>query len=96
MNQERILKIIKSPHLSEKTSIQMGASKQYVFKVVSDATKPEVKKAVETLFKVEADQVNIVNAKRKPKKFGRFVGKRSGFKKAYVRLKPGFDIDLSV
>ncbi|RMH11161.1 MAG: 50S ribosomal protein L23 [Gammaproteobacteria bacterium] len=96
MNQERILQIIQSPHLTEKASQQMGQKRQYVFKVSSDASKPEIKKAVESLFKVEAEQVNIVNSKTKPKRFGRFAGTRSGYKKAYVRLKPGFDIDLTV
>ena len=68
---------------------------QVVFKVATDATKPEVKAAVELLFNVKVDSVQILNVKGKVKRFGRFTGRRSDWKKAYVSLTPGQEIDFS-
>ena len=93
MNQERIMKILLSPHVSEKSTLTAENDNQYVFKVVTDATKPEIKSAVETLFKVEVDGVTVVNVRGKVKR-GKNPGMRNSWKKAYVTLKPGHDIDF--
>jgi large subunit ribosomal protein L23 len=94
MSQERLMKILLSPHVSEKTTRVADAHNQFVFKVVPDARKPEIKRAVELMFKVEVDSVQVMNVKGKRKVSGRFRGRRSDWKKAYVSLKPGHDIDF--
>jgi large subunit ribosomal protein L23 len=95
MNQERLMKVLVGAHVTEKSTLAADAARQFVFKVVTDATKPEVKRAVEQLFEVEVERVQMVNIKGKSKRFGRTLGKRSDFKKAYVRLKPGHDINFA-
>ena len=92
MNQERILTILKSPHLSEKATLQPGGFPQYIFKVSRDATKPEIKQAVESLFDVTVRSVSVVNIKGKQTRTGRILGRRAGFKKAYVVLEQGQQI----
>ena len=82
-----------STFTSKSTRIQ-GEGNQYVFNVVRDATKPEIKAAVEQLFKVEVDEVKTVTMKGKTKRAGRNMGKRKDWKKAYVKLKEGHDIDF--
>jgi large subunit ribosomal protein L23 len=94
MSEERLMKLLLSPHVSEKTTRVADKNRQFAFKVVPDATKPEVKKAVELMFKVEVEAVQVVNVAGKHKRFGRFNGRRPDWKKAYVRLKPGHDIDF--
>ena len=94
MSQERLMKILLSPHVSEKTTRVADAHNQFVFKVVPDARKPEIKRAVELMFKVEVESVQVMNVKGKRKGFGRANGRRSDWKKAYVSLKPGHDIDF--
>ncbi len=94
MNQERLLKVLKAPHVSEKATILAETNNQFVFKVAVDATKREIKKAVETLFEVEVDSVRTLNVKGKTKRFGMVQGKRANWKKAYVSLKPGQDLDF--
>jgi len=94
MNQERLMKVLLAPHVSEKSAMAAERDRQFVFRVVSDATKPEVKAAVEKLFSVEVECVQVTNVKGKTKRFGQRQGRRSGWKKAYVSLKPGFDIDF--
>ena len=94
MNQERLMKVLLAPHVSEKASMLADANQQFVFKVARDATKPEVKKAVEMLFEVNVKGVNIVNVKGKTKRFGAHFGRRSDWKKAYVTLEAGQDIDF--
>lgn len=94
MNQERILKVLKAPHVSEKATVLTETENQFVFKVAVDATKREIKKAVETLFEVEVDSVRTLNVKGKTKRFGMVQGKRADWKKAYVSLKPGQDLDF--
>ncbi|MRX28710.1 50S ribosomal protein L23 [Kangiella sp. HZ709] len=94
MNQERILKVLKAPHVSEKATILAETDNQFVFKVAVDATKREIKKAVETLFEVEVDSIRTLNVKGKTKRFGMVQGKRADWKKAYVSLKPGQDLDF--
>ena len=95
MNQERLMKILLSPIVSEK-STQMGEqNNQVAFRVLQDATKPEIKAAVELMFKVEVKGVSVVNTKGKTKRFGRSVGRRDNIRKAYVTLKPGQELNLS-
>jgi large subunit ribosomal protein L23 len=95
MNQERILKVLLAPHVSEKSAIMADASEQYVFKVVPSATKTEVKQAVESLFEVKVQSVNMINIKGKRKVFKGRQGQRNGVRKAIVRLAPGQEIDFA-
>ena len=95
MNQERLMQVILAPVVSEKSTLVADKNEQVVFKVATDATKPEVKAAVELLFNVKVDSVQILNVKGKVKRFGRFTGRRSDWKKAYVCLTPGQEIDFS-
>jgi large subunit ribosomal protein L23 len=96
MNQERILSIILGPHLSEKTSSISEQNNQVTFRVVGDATKPEIKKAVEALFNVQVRDVQVLNVKGKTKRTARGkLRSRSDWKKAYVRLEQGQEIDFA-
>ena len=94
MNQERLMSILLAPVVSEKSSRLADASRQFVFKVMKDASKPEVKKAVELMFNVKVDNVQISNMRGKVKSHGRSIGRRSDWKKAYVTLSEGHDIDF--
>ena len=94
MNQERLYKVLLGPHISEKATIVADNSQQVVFRVAKDATKQEVKEAVEKLFNVKVDGVNVLNAKGKTKRTARGLGKRSDVRKAYVRLAQGSEIDF--
>lgn len=96
MNQERVFSILLGPHVSEKTTAASESSNQYAFRVVGDATKPEIKTAVERLFKVKVANVRVLNVKGKVKLNRYGVAKRSDWKKAYVRLEDGHDIDFAV
>lgn len=91
---ERLYQVILRPVISEKSTIAADKNHQIVFEVLPDASKTEIRNAVEKLFEVEVDQVQVVNVRGKVKRFGRFPGKRSNWKKAYVRLKDGHDIDF--
>jgi large subunit ribosomal protein L23 len=93
MNQERIYQVLLGPHISEKASM-VGEKNQVVFKVAPDATKPEIKKAVEQLFNVTVEGVQVLNRKGKLKRTARGFGKRNGLRKAYVKLAEGQDIDF--
>ena len=95
MNEERLLKIILSPHLSEKANMAMQNNRQYVFRVCKTATKPEIKDAVENLFKTKVQLVRVVNVKSKPKRFGAIQGRSKGWKKAYVTLQEGQQIEYA-
>jgi large subunit ribosomal protein L23 len=95
MKQVDLMGIIEAPVISEKSSISAEKNSRVVFRVRKTATKHQVKRAVELLFKVEVDSVHVLNVKGKSKRFGRFQGVRSDWKKAYVKLRPGFDIDFS-
>jgi large subunit ribosomal protein L23 len=95
MNQERILKVILGPHISEKSTSIHEKNSQVVFRVHKSANKLEVKNSVENLFKVKVDSVRILNKKGKEKRNRFGLGRRIGIKKAYVRLKKGYDIDFS-
>ena len=94
MNQERLLKVILAPHVSEKSTVSAEANNTLVFKVTTDAAKAEIKAAVEQLFEVEVAGVRTVNVKGKTKRHGMRMGKRKDWKKAYVTLKEGHDIDF--
>tara|TARA_A100001388_G_scaffold95943_1_gene69795 strand:- start:320 stop:616 length:297 start_codon:yes stop_codon:yes gene_type:complete len=95
MNQERIFTILIGPHVSEKATIVADQSNQYVFKVAPDATKPEIKAAIEALFEVSVTKVNVVNLKGKAKRTARGIGKRSDTRKAYVTLGEGQEISFA-
>lgn len=94
MNEERLMKVLLAPHVSEKASRLADGDRQFVFRVTRDATKPEIKAAVEHLFNVEVARVQVVNGRGKLRRVGARTGRRSDFRKAYVALKPGFDIDF--
>jgi large subunit ribosomal protein L23 len=88
------MQVLLAPQVSEKATYVADKHEQVIFRVAPDATKPEVKAAVEMLFKVDVDSVQIANVKGKQKKFGRFMGKRKNWKKAYVCLKSGQEINF--
>jgi large subunit ribosomal protein L23 len=97
MNTERLMKVIRAPIISEKATMVGEKNRQVVFEVLADATKAEIKAAVELLFKeqkVEVAAVNVVNLKGKQKRHGRFEGRRRDVKKAYVSLKGEGDINF--
>lgn len=96
MNQERLLQILLAPHVSEKTNRLAEQHNQVVFKVLRDATKPEIKSAVELLFNVKVKGVTVLNVKGKRKRFGAINGRRSDWRKAYVSLEAGQEIDFLV
>ena len=95
MNQERVFQVLLGPHVSEKAAIVADLHNQYVFKVAIDASKLEVKKAVEQLFKVRVDDVQTLKVKGKVKRNRYGYSKRPSWKKAYVRLEQGHDIDFA-
>ncbi|TWI50810.1 large subunit ribosomal protein L23 [Pseudomonas duriflava] len=95
MNQERVFKVLLGPHISEKATVLAESQKQFIFKVATDATKLEIKKAVEQLFDVKVRSVSTLNVKGKTKRTARGLGKRNDWKKAYVALQPGQDLDFS-
>ena len=93
-SQERLLQVLLAPQISEKATHVADKNEQVIFRVATDATKPEVKAAVEQLFKVQVESVQILNVKGKIKRFGRSTGQRKGWKKAFVSLKPGQEINF--
>ena len=95
MNQERLYQVILGPHVSDKAFQSADANGQIAFKVATDAKKLEIKKAVEKLFEVEVDEVKTLNVKGKSRRFGRITGRTKDWKKAYVKLKEGFDINFT-
>ncbi len=95
MSRERLHKIILAPHVTEK-ALSADSERQYVFRVLRDATKPEIRSAVELMFDVKVDRVTTAVAKGKTKRFGAHVGRRSDWKKAYVTLQEGQQIDLAI
>ncbi len=94
MNQERLMNILLGPRVSEKSTMVAEKNNQFVFKVAGSANKQEIKRAVEKMFAVEVATVQVCNIKGKTKLSKYQQGNRQGMKKAYVRLKPGFDIDF--
>ena len=94
MNEERLMKVLVAPLISEKSSIAAEQDNQVVFKVTTDATKPEIKAAVEMLFDVKVNAVRVANMKGKSKRFGQKLGRRNDWKKAYISLQEGQEIDF--
>lgn len=94
MNDQRLYQVILAPHVSEKTAMDAEMRGRHTFKVATDATKLEIRKAVEKLFSVDVRSVQIVNVSGKTKRFGQVEGKRSDWKKAIVKLAEGQDIDF--
>ncbi len=96
MNPERLMMVLLEPITSEKTTRILERSKQFTFRVLKSATKAEIKLAVEQLFKVDVKSISVVNVIGKKKRFRQTEGKRSDWKKAYVSLQSGQDIDFTV
>ncbi len=94
MKEERLYQVLLAPYVSEKSTRVADKHKQFVFEVRQDATKPVIKQAVEKMFNVQVERVTVLNTRGKVKRVGRMSGRRRNSKKAYVRLKPGFDIDF--
>jgi large subunit ribosomal protein L23 len=94
MNQERLMKVLIGPIVSEKSTFVAEKNEQVAFRVLQDATKPEIKAAVELLFKVQVESVQVLNQAGKVKRFGKHIGKRRGTRKAYVSLAPGQEINF--
>lgn len=94
-SKERLMQVLLAPQISEKATMLADKANQVVFLVAPDATKPEIKAAVEELFKVKVNAVQVANVKGKVKRFGRLVGRRSDFKKAFVSLMPGQEINFA-
>ena len=95
MNEQRIFQVLRAPHISEKAAIVGDAANQHVFKVATDAKKDEIKAAVEQLFSVKVSKVRTANVKGKSKRQGTRLGKRNDWKKAYITLEQGHEIDLA-
>jgi large subunit ribosomal protein L23 len=94
MNQEQIMKVLIAPIVSEKSTRLADENRQFVFRVLRDASKPDVRKAVELMFDVKVEAVQIANVRGKTKRFGQSTGKRSDWKKAFVTLAEGHDINF--
>lgn len=94
MSDSGLFKVILGPHVSEKSTMMAEESRQVVFKVSVDASKPQIRRAIEKLFSVEVESVQVMRQKGKKKNFGRVSGRRKDWKKAYVRLKEGQDLDF--
>jgi len=94
-SQERLMKILLAPQISEKATYVAENNEQVIFRVSTDATKPEIKAAVEMMFKVIVNSVQVTNVKGKVKRMGRLVGRRNDWKKAYVCLAPGQEINFA-
>ena len=95
MNEERILMVLRAQHVSEKSTVLANKFKQITFKVLKNATKKEIKLAVEKTFNVKVKSVAVVSVKGKSKRFKQRAGKRSDWKKAFVSLHENYDIDFS-
>lgn len=94
VSEEKLFQVIISPHVSEKSTRLADKDRQMVFEVRRDASKPVIKQAVEKMFNVQVESVTLTNVKGKRKQTGRMSGRRQDWKKAYVRLKPGQDINF--
>lgn len=95
MNELKVFKVLKSAHVSEKSATLADSVNQHVFKVSTDSTKKQIKEAVESLFSVKVTSVRTVNVKGKEKRHGQRIGRRSDWKKAYVSLAEGHDIEMA-
>ena len=95
MREDRLYQVLLAPLVSEKSTMVADKHRQFAFRVLVDASKPEIKRAVEVAFKVEVESVQVANMRGKVKRVGRSPGVRNAWKKAYVRLKEGHDIDFT-
>jgi len=93
-SEQRLMQVLLAPQISEKATYVADKNEQVIFRVATDASKPEIKAAVELLFKVEVKSVQVANVKGKIKRFGRMTGRRKDWKKAFVCLKPGQEINF--
>lgn len=93
MNREQLMNVLIAPHVTEKTSLAMQNHNQYTFRVRRDATKTDIRKAIELMFDVKVAGVQVVNEPGKVRRFGRTAGRTQDWKKAYVSLSPGQTID---
>ncbi|HTY02373.1 MAG TPA: 50S ribosomal protein L23 [Rhodocyclaceae bacterium] len=94
-NEERLMQVLLAPQISEKATYVADKNEQVIFIVAPDATKPEIRAAVELLFKVQVESVQVANLKGKSKRFGRTMGQRGNLRKAFVCLKPGQEINFA-
>ena len=94
-NAEQLMNIVLAPVVSEKSTFVADKNRQYVFRVADRATKPEIKAAVELMFKTKVDSVTVTNVKGKERRFGRLIGRKRSWKKAYVRLAEGQEINFA-
>jgi large subunit ribosomal protein L23 len=94
-SEERLMKVLLAPIISEKATFVAEKNEQVIFLVAPDATKPEIKAAVELLFKVQVDSVQVLNREGKEKRSGRFTGRRNHTRRAFVCLKPGQEINFT-
>lgn len=92
---DRLMTVVLAPVVSEKSTFVADKYRQYVFRVADDATKPEIKAAIELMFKTRVDDVTVCNVKGKERRFGRLSGRRRSWKKAYVRLSEGQEINFA-
>ena len=92
---DRLMNVVLAPVVSEKSTFVADKNRQYVFRVADDATKPEIKAAVELMFKTKVENVTVLNVHGKERRFGRMVGRRRNWKKAYVRLAEGQEINFA-
>lgn len=92
---ERLMTVVLAPVVSEKSTFVADKNRQYVFRVADNATKPEVKAAVELMFKTKVDSVTMLNVHGKARRFGKTIGRKRSWKKAYVRLAAGQEINFA-
>jgi len=92
---DRLMNVVLAPVVSEKSTLVADKNRQYVFRVADSATKPQVKAAIELLFKTKVQSVTVLNVKGKEKRFGRFMCRRRSWKQAYVRLAAGQEINFA-
>ena len=94
-NAAQLMNVVLAPVVSEKSTMVADKNRQYVFRVADRATKPEIKAAVELMFKTKVDSVTVLNVKGKERRFGRMIGRKRSWKKAYVRLAEGQEINFA-
>ena len=94
-NAEQLMNVVLAPVVSEKSTFVADKNRQYVFRVADRATKPQIKAAVELMFKIKVDGVTVLNVRGKERRFGRLSGRRRNWKKAYVRLAAGQEINFA-
>lgn len=92
---DRLMNVVLAPVVSEKSTFVADKNRQYVFRVADRATKPEIKAAVELMFKTKVEDVTVLNVRGKERRFGRLSGRRRNWKKAYVRLAEGQEINFA-